>query len=138
MSRGVVVRKDDGTFDYAYAVATSAERISQNVVDLLDIGGSGGGSSRSLIAKVTSDYTMIPENRIILCDCSTSNITVTLPLLDDGIRSYMAMVKKIDDSANKVTIINPAGTIDSYPTKEILFKNTSLALVSLDNDFYIV
>ena len=119
-----------------YRLQGGTENIHWAVVE----GGGGGGttSNRNLIVRVTSDYQMVPENRIMLCDCSLGNIIVTLPQLDDGISTYTTAIKKIDSSANKVFVVSPTGSIDGYESREIRFKNTSISIVSLDNEFYII
>jgi hypothetical protein len=98
----------------------------------------GAGSSRSTIVKIIEDYEALPNNGIILVDCTLGDITITLPILDDGESTYKATIKKIDGSSNIVKVINPVGAIDGYADKEIQFKNSSLTLVSLDNEFYII
>jgi hypothetical protein len=96
------------------------------------------GSSGSHIIRVTEDYAMASINGIVLCDCTANDITITLPILDDGTATYTATIKKIDGSINKVTLINPVGSIDGEITREIVFKNTSVTLVSYQNEFYII
>ena len=93
---------------------------------------------RTAIVKVTEDYEMAAGDTILLCDCSAGEIQILLPKLDDGLTTFMTTIKKIDGSSNKVVLVNPLGGIDGYEMNEIMFKNTALTLVSLDNEFYIV
>jgi hypothetical protein len=50
---------------------------------------------------VTADYAMTPDDRMVLADATAGPITVTLPSAATG---GEAIVKKVDASANSVTV----------------------------------
>ncbi len=56
-------------------------------------------------AKVTSDYTVLVTNSTVEVDASLGDITITLPLIADGV-GYRYDIKRVDIvPANKVTLI---------------------------------
>lgn len=71
-------------------------------------GGGGGGGSADLglvknVAFVTGSTVLTNDNHVVLVNCSTQSITLTLPSASSaGIRSFI--VKKIDSTSNNVTI----------------------------------
>ena len=68
------------------------------------------------IATKTANYTILSTDFTILCDCTSGNITITLPTLD----SWLFNIKKIDSSANTVTIDTQwSELIDGTATKTI-------------------
>lgn len=74
----------------------------------------GGAAYRAAIIVKTSTYTAGSDDYTILVDATSAAVTVNLPGSEKG-RVYV--IKKIDDSANAVTI-NPAGseTVDGATT----------------------
>lgn len=102
----------------------------------------GGGditASRTLnghdVAVQTGNYTAA-ENDIVLADASGGPLTVTLPAPDEAI---MVTVKKIDSSANAVTIATPGSeTIDGDSERTVSAQYVSREIISDGVDYYII
>lgn len=79
---------------------------------------------------VSSNYTVLGGDFIILVDCTSGNVTVTLPLaiLKKG---RMLEIKKIDSTVNKV-IIAASGSdlIDGFATQELLSQYEAVPISS--------
>jgi hypothetical protein len=95
-----------------------------------------GGGGPEAVATKTDDYTITTDDKNIFCDCSSGDITLTLPVAsgNDGTRLY---IKKIDDSNNTITIV-PNGTeaIDGESSIIIENENTAINMV-LNTNWYI-
>lgn len=102
----------------------------------------GGGSidtSRTIDAHTTTvettDYTAT-ETDIVLADASGGAMTVTLPAPSLDIDVH---IKKIDASANDVTLATPGSeTIDGDSTKSLNSQYLSLEITSDGSDYYIL
>ena len=99
---------------------------------------SSGIAQKIDIVSVTADYLLNETNRIVLCDCSTNDIVLTLPNLSNAGGTYKAIIKKVDTTANRVIIMPLVGTIDGSSSKVIEFGNTSVTIVAKDDNFYII
>ena len=80
----------------------------------------------------TGSYTITQDDFCILADATSSGFTVTLPTAGGtGITKKIVAIKKIDSSANKVTIDgNAAETIDGKTTIDLETENEILLLQS--------
>lgn len=80
---------------------------------------------------VTSTYLVQPEDHTILVNATTAAVTITLPPVSSKAYPYV-VIKKIDSTANTVTIDPPgAGTIDGVTTL-VLRNQYSTALLHAD------
>ncbi len=90
------------------------------------------------VITITSNYTALPLDDLILCNASSRNITVTLPTAvgRSGKRYY---IKKIDTSTHTVTI-DPNGneTMDSFSECIITSFNTCLTPASDGSNWFIL
>ncbi len=86
------------------------------------------------VTQITTDYTA-SSGDIILADASAGAITVTLP---DPAVNAVVKVKKIDSSANAVTIDAAGATIDGEASIQITKQHESYTLVSDGSAWYIV
>jgi len=80
------------------------------------------------IKTITSDYTIEPEYELILCNASSTDITVTMPAVasENGSRYY---IKRIDDSANSVTVDGHGSeTIDGQYTQSLSHRDCILVV----------
>lgn len=86
------------------------------------------------VVSTTTDVTITSE-AFILVDATSGDITVTLP---DSQQGRVVSIKKIDSSANSVTL-QPAGseTIDGSATATISIQWTSVTLQAHDSNWYI-
>ena len=76
------------------------------------------GAADSLVSKATT-YTALLKDGYILCDASSGAFTVTLPTAS-GISGKQIIIKKIDSSANAITIDGDgAETIDGSATQSL-------------------
>lgn len=76
-------------------------------------------------------------NPVILCDCTSNNITVTLPTAVGALARFT--IKKTDSTANTVTIAtSSAQTIDDASTQVIGRQYTSVDLISNNANWSIV
>lgn len=96
-------------------------------------GGAAGGGTTINTIEVSNDYTVESHIDFIAVDASAGPVTITMPPAADGERKIH--VKKIDASANKVTVA-PDGTdtVDGFTGFDILFQNNSYIFVSNEVD----
>jgi len=97
----------------------------------LDTSATGSAGSGILtVNTVTADLTLTTSHRFIRCDASAGPIVVTLPAAASNAgRKYC--VKKIDSSANSVTIDgNASDTIDGDATAVIVSQYEEVSVVS--------
>jgi hypothetical protein len=82
------------------------------------------------VTPVSGDYVVDDEDVVLLVDASGGDVTISLPAasLRPG---RMLEVKKIDDSANVVTV-DAAGAdlIDGEPNFELLFEDEAVPIIS--------
>lgn len=69
------------------------------------------------VITVTSNYTMLESDEVILVDTTTAPVTITL--LPTPVVGTIITVKKIDSSANAVTIDGNGKNIDGQATQTI-------------------
>ena len=102
--------------------------------------GGGGGSVTTPvpIRTETSAYSVASNDYVILCDASSSAFTVSLPAAAAK-KGKIYQIKKIDSSANKVTL-DPDGaeTIDGCTTIDITMQYDSLMVVSDNANWHII
>jgi len=87
---------------------------------------------------VTTDYTVTPADYTILCDTTSGPLTVTLPVAGGSSNGHIYNVKKIDSTANAVTIAaDGAETIDGNISISIAVQWTCLTVQSNGTDWFI-
>jgi hypothetical protein len=86
---------------------------------------------------VTGDYTVLSSDSMVLVDASSGPITITLPLVST-VAGETFTVKKIDSSANAVTIDGSASeTIDGETTKVLTNQWWALTMNSNSTAWFI-
>jgi len=89
------------------------------------------------VVSVSSDYTALIENDLILCDASDGALTVTLPTAagNDGKQMY---IKKIDSSTNVITVDgNRSEEIDSETTQELANQHECMDICADSSNWFI-
>jgi hypothetical protein len=87
---------------------------SGNVINFLGIViGATSHSPYQNITTVTSGYNMTTANGAVLANATTGSFTIQLPTAV-GATSTVYVIKRIDTSANVVTVTSAGGTIDTY------------------------
>lgn len=85
---------------------------------------------------ITDDYTASLSDDVILCDATTSPLTITLPGADSR-KGKSFTIKKVDSSGNAVTVA--ANAIDGASTRSLSSQFDLLNVVSDgDEDYFIV
>jgi hypothetical protein len=84
----------------------------------------GGGGARNVPTIQAANYPMVTNDSTVLSDAGAAPRAVTLPAAPGAGFEYN--VKKIDATANAVTITGAAGNIDGAPNVTITSQNTSL------------
>lgn len=95
------------------------------------------GAISTPIATKTVAYPVVSTDGTILVDATAAPVTITLPT-PVGIDGRRYTVKKIDATANLVTIATAAGTIDGAATKTTAVQYTSFDFVSNGANWFIV
>ena len=96
------------------------------------------GATQVPIETITTNDTLDESNEVVLCDCSSQNITINLPA-SSGNTGLVYTIKKIDSSTNIVTIDgNSAETIDGDTTKIINTQYDSITLVCSGTEWSII
>ena len=89
------------------------------------------------IVSITGNYEAA-DYEVILCDASTKDITISLPLAVNSINKYY-YIKRIDGSANSVFIDGyDDEEIDGNEIIEITVQNTSLHVVCDGGEWWII
>lgn len=84
--------------------------------------------------KVTANYTVDANDYLIGADATAGNITITLPSATEPRVIY---IKKLDASANTVTVTPVSGTIDGAASLAWSRRWQSYTLVSTGTDWLI-
>ncbi len=95
------------------------------------------GSIATALASKTAAYTLTATDSVILADATSTTFTVTLPSAV-GIVGRQYTIKKIDSSANAVTIASASGTIDGATTKALSAQWQSARVVSDGANWFVV
>lgn len=85
----------------------------------------------------TADYTAAQGDDLILMDAAAANLTVTLPPANQFDRKTFK-VKKIDASANTVTIDGDGSTIDGAATDVLSAQWESRTVTAFNGSWYLV
>ena len=90
------------------------------------------------VNSVMANYTATASDRVILCDATGNSITVSLPSAS-GITGRVYTIKRIDSSANTVTI-DPDGseTIDGASTYSLSSQWDFVTIVSDGSNWVII
>jgi hypothetical protein len=89
----------------------------------------GGGASTLTIATKTANYTLADGDDLILMDCTSGNLTVTLHAVATA-KQKPYYIKKIDSTGNSMTIDgNASETIDGAATKSTTVQYKSFTIV---------
>ena len=129
--------------DGAAAMLSLIERVRH--LESLESGVSGGGGGITLgIRSVTAADTILFTDWTILADATGGAVTISLPTAaaaydSDTGQGYYFNIKKIDSSANAVTI-DPAGveTIDGNTTLDIIFQYDNCQFQSNGSSWFII
>ena len=103
-----------------------------------DTSGSTGIGGVVAITTKTTNYTATHADTVILCDATAGAFTITLPTTV-GIKGKVYYIKKIDVTANAVTI-DPDGTetIDDNLTLDLAFQYDSPMIVGDNTNWWIL
>ncbi len=132
-------RKRYVTTPYGRAEVSSSQPSSTPMVgDLwLDTSGSSGVAGVVNVRTETSGYTAVETDTVILCDATSAAFTVTLLAASNTGKVYY--IKKIDSSANAVTIDgNSSETIDGSTTKVLSMQYDAIMIVSDGTEWWIL
>jgi hypothetical protein len=83
----------------------------------------------------TTNKTLSNIDSVVLVDATSGPLTITLPASVIG--KYFD-IKKVDSSANAVTIATTSGVIDGDATKVLALQNASLTIIGSGTNFYIL
>ncbi len=94
-------------------------------------------SIATALATKTAAYTLTATDSVILADATSAAFTLTLPSAS-GITGRQYTIKKVDSSANAVTIASVAGTIDGAATKALSAQWQAARVVSDGGNWFMV
>lgn len=93
---------------------------------------------RKNLSSKTSDYTIVENDDIILVDCTSGAVTITLPSAV-GLSGKSYVIKKIDASGNAVTVDGQGSeTIDGSGTKSLSSQWDYVKVISDGVNFLII
>jgi len=95
----------------------------------------GGGSTHTV--SVSSDKYLAENDFVVLADATSGNITVTMPKASI-VKHKQFYIKKIDSSANTVTVDGNGANIDDSATSVISTQYASITIVSNGTAWFIV
>ena len=90
------------------------------------------------VVAVSADYTATLADEVILVDASSAAVTITLPSPTKG---HVLIIKKIDSSANTVTVQvadTTTQTIDGATSQTLSTQWESVTVVSDGTNWYII
>lgn len=126
-------RDSSGNF-VRLGIGTSGQVLS--VASGLPAWGSSNGSFTT--ATQTTNYTVASTDTVIFADATSGNVTITLPAAS-GLAGYRFYIKRIDNSANSVTVARSSSdTIDGLTSLTLDLQYTALAVVSNGSAWYIL
>lgn len=96
----------------------------------------GGGGGRNVPVTKTTTYTMVAADSTVLADATSAPFTVTLPVSPTAGDEYN--VKKIDSTANAVTVQGSSGNIDGAANITIGTQFDSLSFTFDGTNWWIV
>jgi hypothetical protein len=101
--------------------------------------GTPSNSTRTTLPLVTKTgaYSVLSSDYTILADATTAAFTVTLPAAT-GNSGKMFNIKKIDGTANAVTISTGGGNIDGVSTRAISIQYETVTVQSDGTNYYII
>lgn len=85
----------------------------------------------------TANYTAVASDCIIVVNAAGGNVQVTLPDAN-GLEGKMYTVKRIDSSANTVTVIGTGGDTIDDQASQTLNQYDSMVVVSDDTEWWIL
>jgi hypothetical protein len=89
-------------------------------------------------ATKTTSYTVSSSDTAIFADATSGNVTITLPLAS-GLSGYRFYIKRVDNSANSVTITRTStDTIDGQTSFTLDQQYTSFGVISNGSTWYIL
>lgn len=100
-----------------------------------NFGASGGGGGGAVQSK-TANYTMLAGDALVNVDATGGAVTITLPVTPTVGQVYM--VKKVDASANAVTVADSSGTIDNAASVTISTRYQADSFVYDGTNWWIV
>ena len=108
----------------------------------LKVGGGGtpvwGNPQFFLTGTKTTSYTITTSDTVIFADATSGNVTITLPAAS-GTNGYRFYIKRIDNSANTVTVGRTGtDTIDGLTSFTLDLQYTSIGVVSNGSAWYIL
>jgi hypothetical protein len=81
---------------------------------------------------------LVTTDTTLLCDCTSNDISLTIPTSSSDYSGNRYEIKKIDSSANTVTITPTSRTIDGAATATITTQYESITIVSDGTNWFIV
>lgn len=102
-----------------------------------DAAGTSGTGILSVL-EISSDTLLTTSETVVLCDASNGPITVTLPAAS-GVRGRRYFIKKIDSSANAVTVDGNGGDlVDGGLTAPLTDEDEAITVVSDNSTWHIL
>lgn len=90
----------------------------------------------SAVVSVTAAYAAVATDDVILCDTTAAAFAVTIPAAN-ALPGRQITIKKIDTTANAVTITPAAGTIDGAVSLALSTAYEAVTLVSGGNNWWV-
>lgn len=98
----------------------------------------GGLVTVSAKANADSPYTALSTDGILICDCTSGAITITLPAVS-GTTGKRYTIKKIDSTNSEVTVDGSGSeTIDDSTTAIITGQYDSITIISDGSEWWII
>ena len=125
----VIINDTDGVFFPSF-VNVGGDTFLTNI----DV---SGGFSPNLVTK-TASYLATFEDHVILCDATSSAITITLPVAST-VEGLILHIKKTDNSVNAITVDGDGSeTIDGGTTAVIDTQYESITIISDNSNWFIL
>lgn len=119
------------SYKFVFSYPTDTDPPTNPIWTVDNILATGGGQSAPT-KTVTTNYTITLSDGTILVDASGGPVNITLPSAASA-QSLIFNVKKIDSSANVVTLI---GVVDGNTNPEIQFPNQNSEIQSNGSTYY--
>jgi hypothetical protein len=122
---GIYISSEDATYNYGIYVNKGVSQFNDAV--------------HFDIATKTADYTAAALDHTILADCTSGNVTITLPAVSAEMAGRVYIIKRIDNSGNSVTVDgNASETIDGATTYSLATQYKYVKIQATSTAWFII
>ena len=89
------------------------------------------------VKNTSQNHTVTNQDSVVLCDASTTSLSITLPNPSECTGRTIA-IKKVDTSSNPVALIPISGFVDGAATHTIFYPMQSVYVISDGSNYFVL